>query len=116
MNPHISYRDETNTNLKYAYFNGNSWTNMTLDGTIGSHNVGTFTSIDLDSGNMTHIAYYDYTGGDLEYMYNDGNTWVKITAYETQSVGQHASLVLDSQDKPHFSFYNQNFQDLMYTQ
>ncbi|MCS5536771.1 MAG: hypothetical protein NZ770_01575, partial [Candidatus Poseidoniaceae archaeon] len=116
MNPHISYRDESNTNLKYTYYNGSAWINMTLDGDWGGmDNVGTYTSIALDSSNGPHIAYYNSTGGDLMYMYNDGSSWYKQAAYSTNNVGQHASLVLDSADNPHFSHYNMQFQNLLYT-
>ena len=73
MNPHVAYRDETNTNLKYAYYNGSSWINMTLDGNWGVDNVGEYVSLELDSGNWPHIAYYNATAGDLMYIYNDGS-------------------------------------------
>lgn len=44
-NPHISYYDEINQDLKYALWNGSSWEIDTVD---FSGDVGTYTSIAID--------------------------------------------------------------------
>ena len=54
--PHISYSDNTNSNLKYAKWNGTSWNVQTVD---SAGNVGWHTSIALDNNNYPHISYYD---------------------------------------------------------
>ena len=64
---HISYYDSTNTNLKYATCSSSctsasSWTISTLD-SVG--NVGSRTSIAIDSNDAVHISYHDITIGDL---------------------------------------------------
>jgi hypothetical protein len=41
-NPHISYYDYTNGDLKYAYWTGSSWSITTVD---SADDVGWFTSI-----------------------------------------------------------------------
>jgi len=59
---HISYYESgynyNLANLKYAYFDGNSWTTTTVD---SGGNVGSHTSIAVDSNDEIHISYYDVT-------------------------------------------------------
>ncbi len=71
-NPHISYQDNTNYDLKYAAWNGASWEIETVD-SIDS--VGYHTSIDMDSQGNAHISYQDNTNKDLKYArYNQSPT------------------------------------------
>ena len=63
-NPHISYFDLTNVDLKYAVRNGSSWDIETVD-SVGA--VGGFNSLVLDSANNPHISYLDYTNNVLKY-------------------------------------------------
>ena len=58
-NPHISYYDESNSDLKYAYYNGSTWIIQAVD-TEGS--AGWDTSIAVDSSDNPHISY----GGNAE--------------------------------------------------
>ncbi|MEO0123476.1 MAG: hypothetical protein ABIL69_05665, partial [candidate division WOR-3 bacterium] len=71
-NPHISYYDSTNGDLKYAKKTGSSWTMETID-TTGT--VGLYTSIALDANGNPHISYYDYTNRDLKYAKKTGASW-----------------------------------------
>jgi len=64
-NPHISYYDATNHDLKYAYYDG-SWHEETVD---SGDLVGEYTSIALDSDDNPHISYYDATNHDLKYAF-----------------------------------------------
>ena len=50
-NPHISYYDDSNGNLKYTTNSGSGWDTTIVD-TVGD--VGRFTSIELDSGSNPH--------------------------------------------------------------
>ena len=65
-NPHISYYDYTNFNLKYAYYNGTTWQISTVD-SIGE--VGAWSSIALDSSDNPHISYNSQTNSALKYAY-----------------------------------------------
>jgi hypothetical protein len=56
--PHISYLDVSNYDLKYAVKTGGSWTIETVDAT---GNVGRYTSIRLDAQGNPHISYFDDT-------------------------------------------------------
>jgi hypothetical protein len=67
--PHISYYDETNGNLKYAYYDGSTWTPQTVD---SNGDVGLWTSIAIEQSpsNVPHISYYDRTQGKMKYTYD----------------------------------------------
>ncbi len=64
--PHISYYDSTNTNLKYAYYDGSAWHTENGDWTAA---VGQYTSLALDSADHPHISYYDGTNDNLKYAF-----------------------------------------------
>ena len=61
--PHISYYDRTNGDLKWTYWNGNSWIVGVLD---SDGDVGRFSSITLRDDDVPFISYHDFTNGDLK--------------------------------------------------
>ncbi len=63
-NPHISYYDGTNYDLKYARWNGASWEIETVD---SDGSVGWYTSLALDSSGNPHISYWDLSNYDLKF-------------------------------------------------
>ena len=109
-NPHISYYDETNDDLKYAYYDG-SWHTETVDST---GDVGEYTSIALDSSNNPHISYHDIMNADLEYAYHDGSSWYIETVDYFHDVGFINSIALDSSNNPHISYFDYTNYDLKY--
>jgi hypothetical protein len=63
--PHISYRDYTNGDLKYAYKDPLAgWQIEVVD---REGDVGVYTSLALDAIGCPHISYYDATNNDLMY-------------------------------------------------
>lgn len=88
-----------------------TWQLETVD---GSDDVGTHTSLALDSNDQPHISYYDETSSDLKYAAHDGATWQIVTVDSSGSVGQFTSLALDSNDRPHISFYDETNKTLKY--
>ena len=62
--PHVSYRDASNEDLKYAWYDGSMWVSMTVD---SAGWVGRYNSLALDSNGSPHISYFDWTNGDLKY-------------------------------------------------
>ena len=114
-NPHISYYDNTNGDLKYAYFDGSSWHISTVD---SNGDVGEYCSMALDSLDRPHISYrYDSTYGDLMYAYHDGTQWQISDADSTShnDYGKYTSIALDSADRPHISHYDDMNNNLRYT-
>jgi len=91
-NPHISYFDETNSDLKYARWNGTDWITETVD---SDGQVGTHTSITLDSSDNPHISYFDGTNMDLKYAWWNGTDWVPETV---DSDGDGTPDVTDTDD------------------
>ena len=99
-NPHISYYDKTNGNLKYAYYDG-SWHMEVVD---NSADVGTHNSLALDSSDDPHISYYDDNTGELKYVYYD-KSWNIEVVDNSEDAGKYTSLALDSSNNPHISYY-----------
>ncbi|MCK4443604.1 MAG: hypothetical protein KAW09_03605, partial [Thermoplasmata archaeon] len=59
-NPHMSYWDRVNNELKYAKRTGGTWKNEIVD------KGGMYTSLALDSNNHPQISYYDVANKDLK--------------------------------------------------
>lgn len=109
--PHISYRDQTNTSLRYAYDDGTGWQITTVDDT---GDVGDFTSIAVDAQGHPHISYYDADNYDLKYAHYDGaglgqgRGWQITTVDSLGSVGRCSSLALDAMGQPHISYFDES--------
>ncbi|MGQ0644390.1 MAG: kelch repeat-containing protein [Elusimicrobiota bacterium] len=111
-NPHISYYDSTNGDLKYAKWTGAAWSAQTVD---SGGNVGSVSSIALDSSGNPRIAYYDETNADLKYARWTGSAWNVEIATSAGDVGQFASLALNGAGDPRIAHYDAANLDLKYT-
>ena len=63
MQPCITYYDQANQDLKFAYLDNNAWNIQTLD---SQGDVGAYTSVEVDTQGYPFISYYDATNGDLK--------------------------------------------------
>ncbi len=97
--PHISYYDDDNGDLKYAYYDGRQWHVQTVD---SNGEVGWYTSLALDAQGHPHISYYG--NGGLKYAYYDGSHWHVETVDPGPWAGVHTSLALDSAGHPHITY------------
>ncbi len=120
-NPRISYFDETNKDLKYAWSDdgGNTWPAGKIKTVDSTGYTGYYTSLALDASGNPRISYYDVTNYDLKYAWSDdgGNTWPagKIkTVDSTGTVGQYTSLALDASGNPRISYFDVTNKDLKY--
>ena len=80
-NPAISYFDNNNTSLKYAWASdalGTAWVSTTVD---NSANVGGYTSLAVVSGNPA-ISYHDFSYDSLKYTRADNPNVVTLHATE----------------------------------
>src|SRR5262245_10177449 len=89
-NPHISYYDVTNGDLKYASKSVGTWITENVRQT--GDNVGQYTSLALDAQGVPHISYYDVTSHDLKYASKTGSSWTIETVDAPGDVGQYSSL------------------------
>ena len=105
-NPHISYYDATNGDLKYARWTGDNWSIETVD---AYGDVGRSSSLALDSSDYPHISYYDYLNGGLKHARWNGSAWiVRRVDYTGSRVGMYTSIAVDSSDYSHISYVGED--------
>ena len=102
-NPHISYYDSTNGDLKYARYNGSVWQIERVDST--EDDVGGYTSLALDSNNQPNISYSDFVNGDLKYARYNGSVWQIDIVDNSEDVGYYSFPALDNTNKAYMSYY-----------
>ena len=89
-----------NHSLKFAHYDGNSWTTSDIDNDGGSDS-----SLQIDKLGNLHVSYRDLTNGGLKYGINNGQGWV-LSTIEGNGQGKGNSLVLDSNNDPHVSYFD----------
>ncbi len=112
---HLSYYDDTNDNLKYAYFNGANWVLQTVD---SEYNVGIDSSLRLTSDGYARISYARAgTAGvrALRYAEYNGTGWTtsSIVGGSGGAYGNN-SLELTSEGYGRVSFQDQTTGGLQY--
>ncbi|MEN3046997.1 MAG: Ig-like domain-containing protein [Candidatus Hydrothermales bacterium] len=110
--PHIAYYDVTNTNLKYAHFNGTNWVIETVDGAGTA--VGQYTSIFVDQNGIPHISYFDATNTALKYAYKVTTNWIIETVDNSADVGRFTSISGDLSGIIHISYNDRTNNSLKY--
>ena len=98
-NPHISYYDYTNRDLKYTHYDG-IWNIETVESNDSFKGI----SLALDSSNNPHISYC--AGIPHKYAYYDGSWHREETGGYIDSLFPWTSLDLNSNNNPHISYYN----------
>ena len=107
--PHISYYDQTQGDLKYAFQDATGWHVEVVDST---GDVGEYTSIELDNAGFPHISYYDRGNGDLKVAAQGPTGWHTTVVDSTGDVGQYSSLALDSAGYAHVAYFDATNADL----
>ena len=101
----ISYRDE-DSGLKLIQQSSGGWVREDVE----TGNLGTYTSLALDSDGNPHISYFGVNGTDLKYAYHNdaigGDGWNITVVDNATTQGHTTSLRLDSNDMPHISYYD----------
>jgi len=110
--PHISYSDNTNADLKYAYHGGSGWVIETVD--EAPQWAAMYTSLALDMSGAPHISYYWFGYDNLKYAYQLGSDWHIETVDAVGEVGSYTSLALDGSGYPHISYFDETNGDLKY--
>lgn len=92
----IAYTNANQGDLKYAFFDGQSWTVQTVD-SRGS--TGHYPSLVFSRSNGPIISYFDKTKGDLRLASTSTTGWVLGTvdagSIGTKDVGRHSQVLLD---------------------
>jgi hypothetical protein len=94
-------------------FDTTSWsTPVSIDST---DNVGSDSSLAIDSNDNLHVTYLDNTNGNLEYMTYDGSSWsTPVSLDSTDNVGSDSSLAIDSSDNLHVTYRDYTNHNLEY--
>ena len=103
-NIHISYHDDHNNRLKYAKWDGTSWSISSL-ADMGIKNYGT--SLALDPYGNPHISFSQ--SGKLKLFSHIGGTWTNETVEGGEGgafSGCYSSLAIDSKNHMHLSYQN----------
>jgi chitodextrinase len=110
--PCIAYYDETNGDLKYASWNGSSWTVVTV---VSTGNVGAYASLAFDPAGRPCIAFYSSgTAMDLSLARFWGSSWTVSAVDTAGNVGMYASLAVSSIGVFHIAYYDATNGDLKY--
>lgn len=109
-------------NLMFASNCNGTWVTDTVDGVgTGSHSVGEYSAIAVDSTGQVHIVYYDDTDDSLRYATSlntcgSSMSWTTEAIDETvgADVGQEVSMVMDETGVLYFSYYDATNSNLKY--
>lgn len=110
-NPHISYFDGTNEDLKYATRLGQVWSTSTV---TSSGRTGSRPSIALDPAGHPHIVFEYITMTGISYAAFSGSSWTVMGLDWLNLVGDDSSIAVDSSGRPHFAYYYETDGDLRY--
>jgi hypothetical protein len=90
----IGYFDLTNTGVKFASFNGTSWSSAMVE---DDKHVGTNPSLEFDIDGNAYLAYYKRSGGNLRLaiLNRDAGTWSRSTVDGADGTDVGADLSLD---------------------
>jgi len=117
-NPVISYRDDTNGDLKVAHCgntscsSGNALTPVDSTGSVGRHS-----SIAIGSDHNPVISYQDNTNGNLKVAHcgdtacSSGNT-ITIVDSTDFNVGEYTSIAIGTDNLPVISYFDGTNQNL----
>ena len=105
---HICYFDVWGTasevDLKYAYFDGESWNISIVSNMTYMHNS---VSLGISSDDKLHLIFYhhiNYNTPNIKYAVYDGESWDISGISSGTTSSQTISLVVDSNDNVHVTF------------
>jgi hypothetical protein len=117
--PAISYQEQPHFYLRFALFNGSSWTLTTVDSSVRS--VGYFTSLAFSPlTGLPAISYYNFDSGDIMFAQFNGSTWQLSTVdsirSSTHAVEAKTWLAFSPAGQPAICYYDKTNNDLKFAQ
>jgi hypothetical protein len=115
--PHISYCDFGNYDLKYAHWDSNSWFSEIVD---EDGELGQYSSLVIDDNDNPHISYGYLTKDsdlefDLKYAVKTNGNWDIKTVDSSGDIRKWISLKLNSDNYPHITYYDYTEGSLKYS-
>jgi hypothetical protein len=105
---HVSYHaDKPAPSLKYAFFDGTTWSSNTIEG------GGYSTSIAVDENNRPHISHIT-AGGQINYVYHNGTVWMSETIAENALSFGATSLALTPSGTAYITFSDSSIPRQLY--
>lgn len=103
--PAVSYYDNTEDNLKYAWHDGVGWQNTIVD---SEDNVGEYTSMAALPSGQPIISYFKRTYSHLRFAWFDGDEWqINVVEQAYGSRGEYTDIaVFPSTGMPAISYFN----------
>jgi hypothetical protein len=102
-NSHVIYYDATNGDARYAFYDGDTWTDELID---AAGDVGQYGSIEVLDDGTPYVSYYDASGRDIKFAFRPGDTWLVETVRMNGDVGTWSSLALDAMGRAHIAYYH----------
>ncbi len=106
--PHVSYYDGGNADLKYVKVDAACLSNPPATCTQrildSAGQVGSDSSMAVDSAGIPHIVYFDATNRYLKYVKLDGLSSPR-TIHNRLAVGRYTAIALDPDGAPHITYY-----------
>ncbi len=105
-NPAIAYLDTETGDVRFAIYDGSSWSVETvLSGDVAdSFDDYRYLDMAFDSWGYAHLVYYDSEAGQLSYSYRSGSSWYTTHTWELDAFW--VALDIDSNNAPHFAYYD----------
>ena len=96
---HISYFDETNTELRYATNAYGQWMNLVID----SGSLGPFSAIGAHSDGSVSIVYYDKGNGNIMLATDSSGVWTYevVESIGTGLLNIYCGIAIDAGNKAH---------------
>jgi hypothetical protein len=102
--PMISYYNEANGDLQYAYKSGNGVWHVSVLANTG--NVGLYTSIAFYGTDTVGISYYSASTGELLFKTWNSSTSNTTVVNTSGDLGMSTSLDMNRLDIPYISYFN----------
>jgi len=110
---HVVYYDNIEQELVYSYLGPGTekWSYSVID---SDGNVGTVSSVFIDSLGLVHVSYYDATNLTIKYAVGNKSGWSKYTVTKVNGAVTECKLVIDTNNVIHIVYFDRSVERLRY--